>query len=359
MKIIKCSFLLFCVGLFLVLSACNGDFSYSSQLSTITPTTIMTLPPIVTPFVVPEVPPASISAWNNKRITTLCLVKEVNGDLQNYITKHPDKSPFIMVQAMMKGMGIEIVSIGQSCDATLMIKLDGISYFETYSGYGNIYLGGKVTGEITLSSPNLPDLTKPIENIKPLPQDPIVILNNDESGLIKTPEDYPFIELYTKPILLAFNDFWGFQALFYAKPYSSEGDTCCGGEVSTLLEKYVDEPSLLPFLYIQARSKQKELSEYALNLMGSSNIKNNPKVLDYLTDLLHQDYDSWEIPFATAGAIGYQLDINEQKAAKILIDCVQVYITDGCGRVLDIHYNLSYGNDADAWNNWFMEKFPQ
>lgn len=328
-----------------LLSACGGiDLSI---LNTVTPTPTNT--PIPSPTPVPLSVPPGVRPWNQMVIKTICLEQYYTGDLPAFferLTSMPTIDEAI--PQTLNGMNIAILPPGGQCDASLTIEIDGKALSRDYIGGGDLYTGGEVNGSLMIKAPGQITKVFPIQGKEYPPQE--IYLLNDSKGPT-TPGDYDFRKLYNAPILDALYQIWGPQALFWQEVF--------GGLSSGMAAENWQDPELLRAIFTEAISDAHGKELAAIVALGETDLKNNPQTLPYLVELLNADGKDELFRRIVVRAISPQLEIQEQAAAKALLDCAIRELHEDCLKNLHRKYGMAWDSSPESLQKWFDEKFPQ
>ena len=159
MRSLRYLLFVFLLGL---LTACSGiDMSI---FNTVTPTPNPSPTPTLTP--VPPSPPPVVRPWDPFSINAICLNQDYSEDLTAAMENQVNPTLEETFTQILNGMNIVVLPPGSACDAVLSVKIDGKALSEFYSGYGDLYTGGEVSGFISLAAPGQETLVYPIEGIE-------------------------------------------------------------------------------------------------------------------------------------------------------------------------------------------------
>lgn len=327
---------IFCALCFL--TACSGiDLSI---LNTVTPTPPNT--PTPTPTPVPPSEPPVVRPWNIGVLKAICLEQSYTGDLPASFKGGEDQSPESYILRVLNGINIRIQPPGSPCEATLTVQLDGKALSENYSGFGDLYTGGILTGFASLTAPGQKDLIFPIEG-QEYPPVQISLLNDSEGPT--SPEDYSFWDLYYPPLLDALNQIWGSQAIFWA-----------GNEDAAA--KDWQDPILLRAIYLEALSDAHGEGFRAVRALYETEFKNNPQTLPYLIDLLYADGKTDYFREVVVQGIYSQIDLHEPAVAKALLDCALRERHPNCRWYIQKRFGIAWDTTPEGLQKWFDKKFP-
>jgi hypothetical protein len=138
------------------------------------------------------------SGWEGVTVGTLCLEVE-----QSFPGVEEELSLPLLetVQHVLRGLGLEVVAAGESCDAALTLTLAGQAMGADYDRFGYCYTGVKVEVDATLSSNEREHLTFETFGQESPP------LITAECPL--TPDEAPYAEVWSAPLLDCVGHLWG------------------------------------------------------------------------------------------------------------------------------------------------------
>lgn len=156
--------------------------------------------PIPTPTLEPTPTPLPLQAagWEEVTVRTLCLEVE-----QSYPQMTGEFSLPVAqdVQSILTGLGLQVVTRGTLCDATLTFVLVGEALEARYLRWERCYSGADFRGQVILAMPRLDTLTLSVSGYVGTPY---MI-----SSCPYTPRDAPLEEAQWKAILDGLTHLWG------------------------------------------------------------------------------------------------------------------------------------------------------
>ena len=207
--------------------------------ATNTPTATITPTPIATTI------PSFVQDWNDYQIVTLCLDIQVSYPQFD----EPLDDPIVeLVEIYLSRMGIQTVSSGSNCDASLVLALDLVALSSRYTDNETnetktCYTGSGAEGTMTLSASGMDDLVVELyEHYTP----------GATMGCIETPPvTTNFTSTWVPEVTKGLIDYWGISAIIAAlEPTGYDvHDFYASGEAFRLARSYPEGYELLiPYL---------------------------------------------------------------------------------------------------------------
>jgi hypothetical protein len=171
-----------------------------------------TVTPSPTPLPEKKVPPP-VRVWEGVTVRTICLeaahtFPQIVGEIPEPIDE--------TTREILAWLGLQVVTNGSDCDATLTLTLNGHAYKARYS-IGNIggseyYTGGKVDGQMRLTTDGQAPWVFPIAGSRPISGG----ISQEECERLYEPRGFPFKELWLESLVDGLVQVWGPQVLVRA-----------------------------------------------------------------------------------------------------------------------------------------------
>lgn len=217
-------------------------------------------------------------------------------------------------EAILTGLGIVVVEVGDACDATLHFSVTGEALWFTPWGSRKCYNGASVIGQVILKGLASEEQTRSISGIKPVP------LYNNVCNYI--PADAPWEQAWTGALLEGLVAVWGQQVLFTALT--------------------------LP-----------DLSHYqAVAIADTAAELESDQALDVLLYMLELE-DSYQFAHPHVIVLLGTYDTEAETVVPVLIEALNdedVGVRATGAEALYAITGQDFGGDADAWQAWWEEQ---
>lgn len=157
-----------------------------------------------------SVPPLRHPDLDGIVVGSVCLVTDVSFTNPQY-----DERPSEITERILGGLGIEIMSSGQECDAVLTIRLSGYSRKATYTSVGTCHSGNSVGGQVSLEIEGSIAVEIPV-TFATAPPSSVSSANctRSESSVSYSPN-------CSKAVIAGLVDLWGAPVLGQIMPYTN------------------------------------------------------------------------------------------------------------------------------------------
>lgn len=167
------------------------------------PTPTSTLTPTPAPTSTPTLLPVSARGWESATLSSVCL--EIQ---QTFTNVQGDFSVPIEITAsrLLKRMGIQPMSPGEACDATLTINITARARQGNYDNSGKCYSSSSITSQAILTAQGYPTLEA--EAFSENAGIPVFL-----EHCAKEPAGAPFYETFSRALMDSLLKIWGKPAL--------------------------------------------------------------------------------------------------------------------------------------------------
>jgi HEAT repeat protein len=255
--------------------------------------------------------PLRVVGWEDVPIRTLCLKVDQTFDRI--------KTPFALpigefLSRVLPASGLRVVE--SSCDATLRITVNGTPLSDYYAfrgggGRTECFMGAQVTGTVTLTYPQRPPLTLPVNGEFPIPSRIDVCS--------ETPESAPWGNAWIGEVFGRLYEVWGIRILLNAQLDPDEnvrkGANLAMGKLGEAGAKDT-VPALTRILVQDRNSDVRKSAAEALEMIGPAARQAVPNLIVILR---------------------YDRDVNGAAAVRALRTITK----------------KDFGTNADAWEDWW------
>jgi hypothetical protein len=300
--------------------------------------------PTPTPF--PEKGPPTIRGWEEGKVESVCLKAELS--FPQIIGKIPEPIDET-TRKILTRLGLQVVANGSPCEATLTLTLSGEAFKAYYVPGGTCYTGGKVDGQIQLTSDGQPPLNFPITANKPVPESIWV----DWCQARRQPVDYPFKDLWFEPLTDDLSRIWGPQVLVYV--LDEDVDQHWQTSVSRRLSMIGPENEIVFALIYALEDEDENLREGAVRQIGEF-APRAEEAIPFVTMAL--DDEDWEVRMCAAEALG-KFGLKAKDTLPALIQT----LNDSDSNVGYVAHEAlkqitgeDFGYDTSAWQRWWEKQ---